>query len=108
MARTPTWDHRQYQYLDEDDYRKFCAVCVRWRKRNPPEYSSKPIRMCPRDSINYSEMLPGLCRGQRNAMLIFGYTCEEVYEMPSRECRTWDDMTDEELRQGRDSWNETS
>lgn len=98
MRRTPQWDHKQNAYLDEGDLRKFCKLCVRRRKQNPPEDNYGPVRACPKSSVHYSEMLPGLSLGQRNGMLIFGKTCEEVYEMPSRECRAWASMTDDELR----------
>jgi hypothetical protein len=107
MARQPKWDHKHCDYLEEGDYRRFCAVCLRRRKQNDPSDSFGPVRMCPKDSINYSEMLPSLGLGQRNAMLVFGQKCEEVHNMPPRQRAVWASMDEAELLWTRREWEKS-
>ena len=100
MAGKGAWDHTQYDFLDVDEKRKFCALCVKRRKEGGPS-GFGPVRMCPKDSINYEEMLPWLSLGQRNFLLVTGYKCEEVPSMDGKEERHWARMDDDELERAK-------
>lgn len=97
MATKPAWDHTQYGFLGEEQLRRFCALCVKRRKENCSSEREEPVRMCARDSVNYSEILPWLSLGQRKAMLALGFMCDEVYDMDSTTQRGWAGMDAEEL-----------
>jgi len=97
MARNPTWDHTQHDFLDEEQQRRFCALCVKRRKDDGTAEQSRPVRMCAKDSVNYSDILPWLGLGQRKAMLALGLMCDEVHDMDSRAQRGWARMDAEEL-----------
>ena len=59
--------HRDFDYLFElEDKRRFCKLCA--KRRGPA------VRQ---DSLNFDVILGGLGLGQRNAMLVHGFQCDE-------------------------------
>jgi len=97
MARPPARDHTQFDFgMEMYEKRPFCRLCAKRRK----------AKVCPKDSINYEEILSSLGRGQRNAMLTFGQTCEEVVRMSSKDQREWASLDEEDLQRMRREWEE--
>lgn len=97
MAQDSAWSHRDFDYLDEPaDKRRFCKLCAKRRK----------AKQCVKDSLNFDEILGELGLGQRNAMLAFGYQCDEVMNMPGKERREWAKLGEEDLERMRREWQE--
>jgi len=96
MAQDSAWSHRDFDYLDEPaDKRRFCKLCAKRRK----------AKQCVKDSLNFDVILCDLGLGQRNAMLVYGFQCDEVMNMPAGERRALAGMSEEALQEMREDWD---
>lgn len=96
MAQDSAWNHRDFDYLFElEDKRRFCKLCAKRRK----------AKQCVKDSLGFDVILGSLSRGQRNAMLVYGFQCDEVMEMPVEEQRIMARLSEEDMQEMREDWD---